>query len=93
MEKKPEGGPPSEGMVWQPEYVMKGKLVPGRWLAKRGSGRVWQMGNVWWIQYYSRGRKVQESAGRDATRKDAERLPEAAARPRSRRGTTRPCGA
>jgi len=32
--KKPDG---REGMVWQPAYAMKGKLVPGRWLAKRGS--------------------------------------------------------
>ena len=28
----------------------------------RGTGRVWLIGNVWWIQYYSRGRQVRESS-------------------------------
>ncbi|MGH9735982.1 MAG: tyrosine-type recombinase/integrase [Candidatus Acidiferrales bacterium] len=29
---------------------------------ERGSGRIWLVGNIWWIQYYSRGRQVRESS-------------------------------
>lgn len=30
---------------------------------KRGSGRVWLEGPVWWIQYYLHGKQVRESSG------------------------------
>ncbi|MBM3746650.1 MAG: site-specific integrase [Acidobacteria bacterium] len=30
---------------------------------KRGSGTVYQRGSIWWIQYFVRGRPVQESSG------------------------------
>jgi integrase len=29
----------------------------------RGEGRVFQRGNVWWVQYYNRGAQVRESSG------------------------------
>lgn len=29
---------------------------------KRGEGRIWLVGRIWWIQYYSRGRQVRESS-------------------------------
>lgn len=32
---------------------------------ERGSGRIWLMGRIWWIQYYSRGKQVRESSHSD----------------------------
>ena len=29
---------------------------------ERGTGRVWQISRIWWVQYYSRGRQVRESS-------------------------------
>ena len=48
---------------------------------ERGSGRVWRMGNIWWIQYYARGKQMRESSGsrheRDARKLLTTRLSEA----------------
>jgi len=30
---------------------------------ERGTGRIWQIGNVWYIQYYVNGRQVRKSSG------------------------------
>jgi integrase len=30
---------------------------------ERGSGRIWRMGRIWWIQFYVNGRQVRESSG------------------------------
>src|SRR5882757_717611 len=30
---------------------------------ERGTGRVWQIGEVWYIQYYVNGRQVRKSSG------------------------------
>jgi len=40
---------------------------------ERGTGRVYQRGEVWWIAYHVRGRKYRESA-RSTSRRDAEKL-------------------
>lgn len=29
---------------------------------KRGEGRLWQIGRIWWVQYYARGRQFRESS-------------------------------
>jgi integrase len=29
---------------------------------ERGSGRIWQIGRIWYVQYYSRGRQIRESS-------------------------------
>lgn len=29
---------------------------------ERGTGRIWQIGRIWWIQYYSHGRQMRESS-------------------------------
>jgi len=29
---------------------------------ERGTGRIWQKGKIWWIQYYSHGRQIRESS-------------------------------
>ena len=29
---------------------------------KRGEGRIWLVGRIWWIQFYSRGRQIRESS-------------------------------
>ncbi len=39
------------------EFVTEKKLP-----RKRGEGRIWQIGRMWWIQYYSRGRQIRESS-------------------------------
>ena len=39
----------------------------------RGTGRVWQIGPIWWIQYYAHGRQVRETSG-SRKRVVAERL-------------------
>jgi len=39
---------------------------------KKGEGRIWQIGRIWWIQYYLRGRQVRESSG-SPTKSVAER--------------------
>jgi len=31
-------------------------------MKERGTGRVYKRGNIWWIQFYSHGRQVRESA-------------------------------
>ena len=35
---------------------------------ERGSGRIWQVGRMWWIQFYSHGRQIRESSGSDDER-------------------------
>jgi integrase len=40
---------------------------------ERGTGRIWQMGERWWIQYYSNGRQIRESSGSE-TKEVAKRL-------------------
>src|SRR5690348_6836441 len=40
---------------------------------ERGEGRVWQIGKIWWIQYYVHGRQVRESS-KSKTKTVAERL-------------------
>lgn len=40
---------------------------------KRGEGRIWLVGRIWWIQFYSRGRQVRESSHSE-TKAVAERL-------------------
>lgn len=49
----------------------------------RGSGRIWKIGRIWWIQFYSNGRQVRESSHSDrkavAERLLRQRLGEAAA--------------
>lgn len=30
---------------------------------ERGSGRIWQIGPIWWVQYYAHGQQVRESSG------------------------------
>lgn len=40
----------------------------------RGEGRLFLRGNVWWIQYYSRGAQIRESAGTDDEKKAARLL-------------------
>ena len=40
---------------------------------QRGEGRVWLMGNVWWVQYYVRGRQIRESS-KSKTKIVAERM-------------------
>ena len=40
---------------------------------KRGEGRIWLMGRVWWIQYYAHGRQVRESSHSEKE-SEAERL-------------------
>lgn len=32
---------------------------------QRGEGRIWQIGRIWWIQYYAHGRQVRESSHSD----------------------------
>jgi integrase len=32
---------------------------------ERGTGRLWQIGHVWWMQYYCRGQQVRESSHSD----------------------------
>ncbi len=50
---------------------------------KRGEGRIWKIGRMWWIQIYSRGRQIRESSHSDrkivAERLLRQRLGEAAA--------------
>src|SRR5579864_5106494 len=29
---------------------------------ERGEGRLWQIGKIWWVQYYVHGRQVRESS-------------------------------
>jgi integrase len=31
-------------------------------MRQRGEGRIWQIGRIWWIQYYVHGRQVRESS-------------------------------
>lgn len=40
---------------------------------KRGTGTIYQRGNVWWMQYYVRGRLMQATTG-FTERADAENL-------------------
>ena len=40
---------------------------------ERGEGRLWQIGKIWWIQYYVHGRQVRESS-RSKTEIVAKRL-------------------
>ena len=40
---------------------------------ERGEGRLWQIGQIWWIQYYVHGRQVRESS-RSKTETVAKRL-------------------
>lgn len=40
---------------------------------KKGEGRIWQIGRLWWIQYYLHGRQVRESSG-SPTKSVAERM-------------------
>jgi hypothetical protein len=40
----------------------------------RGTGRLFRRGNVWWIQFYSHGKQVRESAGTDDEKKAAKLL-------------------
>lgn len=35
------------------------QLAPRR---KRGEGRIWKKGRIWWVQYYAYGRQVRESS-------------------------------
>ncbi len=48
-----------------PDFV-KGETVAGGAESKprreRGTGRVWQIGRIWYIQYYVRGRQIRESS-------------------------------
>ena len=30
---------------------------------QRGTGGLWQVGNVWWLQYYAHGKKIRKSSG------------------------------
>ena len=52
-------------------------------MRQRGEGRIWQIGRIWWIQYYVRGQQVRESSHSDrkpaAERLLRQRLGEAAA--------------
>jgi len=52
-------------------------------MRRRGEGRIWQIGRIWWIQYYVHGRQVRESSHSDrkltAERLLRQRLGEAAA--------------
>jgi integrase len=32
---------------------------------ERGTGRIWQIGRIWWVQFYQHGRKIRESSGSD----------------------------
>jgi len=34
-------------------------------MRQRGEGRLWQIGRIWWIQYYVHGRQVRESSHSD----------------------------
>ena len=34
-------------------------------MRERGSGRIWQIGRIWWVQYYSCGRQIRESSRSD----------------------------
>ena len=43
-------------------------------MRERGTGRLYLRGNVWWIQFYSHGRQVRESAGTTDERKAAKFL-------------------
>jgi integrase len=40
---------------------------------ERGTGRIWQKGEIWWIQFYDHGRQVRESSG-STDERDAKRL-------------------
>ncbi len=40
---------------------------------ERGTGRIWQIGRIWWIQYYAGSRQIRESS-RSTTKTVAERL-------------------
>ncbi len=50
---------------------------------KRGEGRIWRRGRIWWVQYYMHGRPIRESSRSDrrpvAERLLRQRLGEAAA--------------
>lgn len=48
----------------------KEELKPRR---ERGEGRLWQIGRIWWIQYYVHGRQVRESS-KSKTKTVAQRL-------------------
>src|SRR5277367_5058228 len=42
-------------------------------IRKRGNGTIYRRGNIWWMQYYVRGRLIQESTG-FTDKADAENL-------------------
>lgn len=60
---------------------------------KRGEGRIWRIGRVWWIQYYVHGQQVRESSHSDrkpiAERLLRQRLGEAAVGIAAPAGATR----
>ncbi len=56
----------------EPEPTMDATDKPKR--RKRGTGRVWQIGDIWYIQYYNQsGRQIRETS-RSTDERDAEKL-------------------
>jgi integrase len=43
-------------------------------MRERHTGRIFQRGNVWWIQYYFHGQQIRTSAGEGKTENDAKKL-------------------
>lgn len=50
-----------------------GACEGSRTMRRRGEGRIWQIGRIWWIQYYVHGRQIRESSHSDR-KPAAERL-------------------
>ena len=47
--------------VSEPEQMMNTMEKPAR--RQHGTGRLWQKGEIWWMQYYVHGRQIRESSG------------------------------
>jgi hypothetical protein len=41
---------------------------------ERGTGRIWQMGRIWWVQFYDATGRQRRESSRSTTKKVAEKL-------------------
>jgi integrase len=56
----------SQGIIKRRTSRSAQELLPqGQVHRPRGTGRIWKIGRIWWLQYYSNGQQVRESSHSD----------------------------